>query len=221
MIRCPKLCPMPCFDIHTHLVAPCQEQAIASFSVGAEPIGEKAAYVSVGIHPWYLTEPDADRLLNLLEQELQDDRVVALGEAGLDRLRGCSLDVQMSVFRREVSLAEEYALPMIIHCVKAFNELIQLKKELRPRQPWIIHGFRGKERVALDLLRHGCYLSFGARFQEEAVRAVPLERLFIETDESPESIEEICLRIAQARGVLPEELAEAANKNVRAVFFKR
>ena len=212
---------MPCFDIHTHQVAPCQERSIASFSVGTKLIDEKAVYASVGIHPWYLAEPDADRLLKLLEQQLQDDRVVALGEAGLDRLRGCSLDVQISVFRCEVALAEEYGLPMVIHCVKAFNELIQLKKELRPRQPWIIHGFRGKEHVALDLLRHDCYLSFGARFQEEAVRAVPLERLFIETDESPESIEEICRRIAKARGVSPEELAEAVNKNVRAVFFKR
>ena len=212
---------MHCFDIHTHLVTPCPEQAITSFSVGTEPIGEKAPYVSVGIHPWYLTEADADRLLKLLEQHLQDDRVVALGEAGLDRLRGCSLNVQISVFRREVALAEEYGFPLVIHCVKAFNELIQLKKELRPRQPWIIHGFRGKEQVALDLLRHDCYLSFGARFQEEAVRAVPLERLFIETDESSESIEEICRRIAQARGVSPEDLAEAVNKNVCAVFFKR
>ena len=151
---------------------------------------------------------------------MQDDRVVALGEAGLDRLRGCPLDIQISVFRREVALAEEYGLPMVIHCVRAINELIQLKKELRPRQPWIIHGFRGKEGVVLDLLRHNCYLSFGARFQEEAVRAVPLERLFIETDEAPESIGDVCRSIAQVRGVSPEELAEAVNKNVREVFFK-
>ena len=211
---------MPCFDIHTHRVVPCQEQAIVSYSVGTESIGEKVVFASVGIHPWYLMEADANLLLKQLEQQLQDDRVVALGEAGLDRLRGCPLDVQISVFRHEVALAEEYGLPMVIHCVRAFNELIQLKKELRPRQPWIIHGFRGKEGVVLDLLRHDCYLSFGARFQEEAVRAVPLERLFIETDEAPESIGDVCRSIAQVRGVSPEELAEAVNKNVREVFFK-
>ena len=108
----------------------------------------------------------------------------------------------------------------VVYKVKAYNELMQLKKELHPRQPWIIHGFRGKEGVALDLLRHDCYLSFGARFQEEAVRAVPLERLFIETDDAPESIGDVCRSIAQVRGVSPEELAEAVNKNVREVFFK-
>lgn len=211
---------MTCFDIHTHRFPLHPEQAIVSHAIGSALPGGSEAYLSVGIHPWYLMEADANQLLKQLEQQLQDDRVVALGEAGLDRLRGCPLDVQISVFRHEVALAEEYGLPMVIHCVRAFNELIQLKKELRPRQPWIIHGFRGKEGVALDLLRHDCYLSFGARFQEEAVRAVPLERLFIETDEAPESIGDVCRSIAQVRGVSPEELAEAVNKNVREVFFK-
>ena len=221
MIRYLKLCPMPCFDIHTHRVVPCQEQAIVSYSVGTESIGEKVVFASVGIHPWYLMESDANRLLKQLEQQLQDDRVVALGEAGLDRLRGCPLDVQISVFRHEVALAEEYRLPMVIHCVRAFNELIQLKKELHPQQPWIIHGYRGKESGVAELLRHGCYLSFGAKFQPEAVRAVPLHRLFIETDEADESIDEIGLRIAGIKGISTEELAEAIHKNVREVFFKR
>lgn len=178
-------------------------------------------HLSVGIHPWYLTEADAETSLEGLRKALQDDRVVALGEAGLDRLRGCPLDVQISVFRHEVALAEEYRLPMVIHCVRAFNELIRLKKELRPRQPWIIHGYRGKESGVAELLRHGCYVSFGAKFQAETVRAVPLHRLFIETDEAVESIADICLRIAGIKGISPEELAEAINKNVRKVFFKR
>jgi TatD DNase family protein len=211
---------MNCFDIHTHRFPSRPEQAIVSHAIGSALPGGRVAYLSVGIHPWYLDAQQAESQLATLRQSLQDDRVVALGEAGLDRLRGCPLDVQISVFRHEVALAEEYGLPMVIHSVRAFNELIQLKKELRPRQPWIIHGFRGKEGVALDLLRHDCYLSFGARFQEEAVRAVPLERLFIETDEAPESIGDVCRSIAQVRGVSPEELAEAVNKNVREVFFK-
>ena len=211
---------MTYFDIHTHRFPSRPEQAIVSHAIGSALPGGRVAYLSVGIHPWYLDAQQAESQLATLRQSLQDDRVVALGEAGLDRLRGCPLDVQISVFRHEVALAEEYSLPMVIHCVRAINELIQLKKELRPRQPWIIHGFRGKEGVALDLLRHDCYLSFGARFQEEAVRAVPLERLFIETDDAPESIGDVCRSIAQVRGVSPEELAEAVNKNVREVFFK-
>jgi TatD DNase family protein len=181
----------------------------------------RAIHLSVGIHPWFLTEGNVDQLLAALHQSLEDERVVALGEAGLDKLRGETMTIQTAVFRQEVALSEKLGLPMIIHCVKAYNELAQLKKELQPHQPWIIHGFRGKKNVAVNLLRQGFYLSFGARFQEEAVRSVPLERMFVETDESPESIEEICCRIAEAKGVTPEELVEAINKNVSKVFFKQ
>ena len=212
---------MNCFDIHTHRFPSRPEQANVSHAIGSALPGGRVAYLSVGIHPWYLDAQQAESQLATLRQSLQDDRVVALGEAGLDRLRGCPLDVQISVFRYEVALAEEYRLPMVIHCVRAFNELVRLKKELHPQQPWIIHGYRGKESGVAELLRHGCYLSFGAKFQPEAVRAVPLHRLFIETDEADESIDEIGLRIAGIKGISTEELAEAIHKNVREVFFKR
>ena len=211
---------MECFDIHTHLVSNYPEHVVRSFAVGKDTIDACAVHWSVGVHPWFLTADNASILLELLRESLKDDRVVALGEAGLDKLRGEDMAVQLDVFRQEVAMAEEQGLPMVIHCVKAYNELIQLKKELSPCQPWIIHGFRGKKNLAVELLRHGCYLSFGACFQEETVCSVPLERMFAETDESPESIEEIYRRIAEVRGVSSEELVEAINKNVCAVFFK-
>lgn len=211
---------MDLFDIHTHQPTCNFEQAIVSFSVGTEAMDTRVVYASVGIHPWYLTEDNAQARLQALEEALKEERVVALGEAGLDRLQGGPMDVQTAVFRQEIALAEEYRLPMVIHCVRAFHELLQLKKELRPIQPWIIHGFRGKESVARELLRHGCHLSFGARFQPDAVRTVPLDRLLIETDEATESLEETCKCIAEARGVAPEELALAIRKNVCKVFFK-
>jgi len=212
---------MTCFDIHTHHLPLHPERAIVSYAVGSFRPDDCVAYASVGIHPWYLNGQEAESQLAALRRALQDDKVVALGEAGLDRLRGCPLDVQVSVFRHEVALAEEYRLPMVVHCVRAFNELLRLKKELQPLRPWVIHGFRGKESGAVELVRHGCHVSFGARFQVEAVCAVPLDRLFVETDEADESIVGICSRIAQARGISSEELAEAINKNVREVFFRR
>lgn len=212
---------MSCFDIHTHHLPLQPERTIVSCSVEALPFDNRVVHASVGIHPWILTGQNKNTFLLSLQNSLSDDRVVAMGEVGLDRLRGCSLDVQTSVFRHEIALAEEYRLPVVIHCVRAFNELLQLKKECRPTQPWIIHGFRGKESVAKELLRHGFYLSFGAHFQEEALRVVPLERLFVETDEADESIENIYRRIAEVRGIGCEELQECINKNVDEVFFKR
>ena len=143
---------MKCFDIHTHHIPLSPEYVIRSIAVGRDVMDAHAVHLSVGIHPWFLTEDNVDQLLFTLRQSLGDERVVALGEAGLDKLRGEAMTIQTTVFRQEVALAEKQGLPMIIHCVKAYNELMQLKKELHPRQPWIIHGFRGKKNVAVDLL---------------------------------------------------------------------
>ena len=208
------------FNIHTHsLTHP--ETEILSLSPEACPIHPHVVHASIGIHPWELTEENANTLWQNLQERTTDPRVVALGECGLDKLKGPSIELQTALFKQEAQWAEEHSLPLIIHCVKAFNELIQLKKEIRPYQPWIIHGFRGKEALAMDCIRHGFYLSMGAHFQENAIKAIPLDRLFIETDESEENIKIIYQCIAGIQGISPEELAETINKNVREVFFKR
>ena len=181
----------------------------------------KNEYLSVGIHPWYLADNDAENQLESLRKAIGNRQVVAIGECGLDKLKGPSMELQASVFRKEIALAEEHNLPMVIHCVKAYNELVQIKKSTHPQQPWIIHGFRGKEALAKECLQHGFHLSFGAYFQEDALRAVPFEKLFVETDESGMAIEEVYLRIARTRGMELEELTESIKKNVERVFFKR
>lgn len=207
-------------DIHTHSFSVDDKYTIASVDALSLPMDDKFVHVSVGIHPWFLSEENASTQLEALAQVLNGNRIVAIGEGGLDKLKGPSLALQKEVFRQEVALSETYHLPMVIHCVRAFNELIQLKKEWKPQQPWIIHGFRGKETVAKELLRHGCWISFGESFQENALLSVPIDRLFIETDESKECIENIYERIASIRGMTLEELTKAITVNVENVFFK-
>lgn len=211
---------MDCFDIHTHHIPLHPSQAIVSTDVLSLPIDGRVVHASIGIHPWTLREEHADTQWKALQSSIESTRIVAIGEAGLDKLKGPSIELQTAIFQQEIALAEAQSLPMVIHCVRAFNELIQIKKESKPKQPWIIHGFRGKPAIARELLKHGCWLSFGSLFQEESVRITPLDRLFIETDESEESITDIYRRIAQTRGISPHELTEAIKKNVREVFFK-
>ena len=207
------------FNIHTHTsIRP--ETEILSLSPEQLSTDIHVAYASVGIHPWNLTLEHSESQWEALCQSVKDKRIVAIGECGLDKLQGPSLAFQTTLFKQEATLAEDCSLPLIIHCVKAFNELIQLKKESSPRQSWIIHGFRGKLPLAADCIRHGFYLSLGSRFQTDTLKAIPLERLFIETDESEESIGSIYQRIAEVKGISLQELAEAINKNVREVFFK-
>lgn len=208
------------FDIHTHRVPLHAGQAIVSFQAEENAGLSGAVYASVGIHPWHLSGSDVERQLAALRKLAGRENVVAIGEVGLDKLADAPLSLQACVFREEIALAEELCIPLVIHCVRAFNELLQLKKESQPCQPWVIHGFRGKAELARMCIRQGCYLSFGTKFQEAALRMVPLDRLFIETDEAQESVEEIYRRIAAVRGISVEELVDAVNKNVRKVFFK-
>lgn len=208
------------FDIHTHRFSLPAGQEIVSFPAEENTCPPGIVYASVGIHPWHLSDLDVERQLTALKKLVIRENVVAIGEVGLDKLADASLSLQMRVFREEIALAERLGLPLVIHCVRAFNELLQLKKESRSSQPWVIHGFRGKAELAKMCIRQGCYLSFGAKFQEEALRTIPLDRLFIETDEAQEPVEEIYRRIAEVRGISVEHLADAVNKNARKVFFR-
>ena len=82
-----------------------------------------------------------------------------------------------------IEISENRELPLILHIVRAFPEIIALKKQLSPKQPWIIHGFRGKPQLASELLRHGFYLSIGEKYNPEAVAVIPRDRLLLESDE--------------------------------------
>lgn len=134
---------------------------------------------SVGVHPW-ATEKPVD--WEELERFLTDDRVVAVGECGLDALRGAPIDRQTEIFRRQIELSERLGLPMILHIVKAVDRMLALRKEMRPLQPWILHGFRGNEQQAAQLVRAGLSLSLGSRHNPAAVAAIPADHLYRETD---------------------------------------
>ena len=210
---------MDFFNIHTHsLVHP--ESEILAQSPDLFPSDKLPVYTSIGIHPWFLTEENAESQWKALQKQVSHPSVLAIGEGGLDKLKGPDMELQVKILKQQVALSEEKSLPLIIHCVKAFNELIQLKKELRPHQPWIIHGFRGKEALAIDCIRHGFYLSYGEHFQENALKATPQEKLFIETDESEVPVQEIYQSIARVHGIGLQELMESVKKNVKEVFFK-
>jgi TatD DNase family protein len=210
---------MDFFDIHTHTLTH-PESEILSQSPLQFPIDKRLIHASIGIHPWLLTEENANSQQKSLQKQISSPTVIAIGESGLDKLQGPSMHIQTSVLKQQIILSETYSLPLILHCVKAFNELIQLKKEMKPQQPWIIHGFRGKETLATDCIHHGFYLSFGEYFQKNALKTTPLEKLFIETDESKKNIKTIYQTIADARGISLNELNDCIKKNVKKVFFK-
>lgn len=208
------------FDIHTHVSPTVPSESIFSCRRN-EPIPSQVCHLSAGIHPWYLTTSDLERQTAWIDTMLSDPRTVALGEAGLDKLCETPYALQETAFRFVAGRADKYRLPLIIHAVKSVNEIIALKKELKPSNAWIIHGFRGKKALAESLLKHGCYLSFGFRFPPETLQGVPTERLLFETDESPEPISALYETAASLRGVSPEHLDRSVRQTVNRLFFSR
>ncbi|MCM1453080.1 MAG: TatD family hydrolase [bacterium] len=151
----------------------------------------------MGIHPW-----DAGGLTparwEWLEDAARAPQTVAIGECGLDALRGPSLDEQEEVFAAQARIATELGKPLIIHCVRAWDRLLRLNKELRGHSTWIVHGFRGKEALGRQLLDAGLRLSFGADTPPATARALAAYApgsTYLETDDSPLSIVEVADRL--------------------------
>jgi len=170
-------------DIHTHVLP--EEPGTALVCIGCGPIPEGALeqghVFSAGLHPWDVTGSDDEAFRNL-EQLLVLPQVLAVGECGFDTLKGPSHELQEEAFVRQVELSERYGKPMILHVVRDFDSVIRLRRQLKPAQPWLIHGFRGGPEQMEQLYSNGILVSFGLKHNPEAVRRVPSDRLFLETD---------------------------------------
>ena len=197
-------------DIHTHLLPSVPGQAVVnSPSLRFHP--QPGQWYSVGVHPW---ESGSAVCAEELEQAVRHPQVLAIGETGADKLAGVSMDRQLEVFRLHARLGMATGKPLLIHAVKAAAGLLELKKTMRPHNTWIIHGFRGKAQLAEMYLAHGFCLSFGERFQPEALRLTPSDRLFLETDESVVSIDRIYARAAAVRQTSADSLKHTVACNV-------
>lgn len=202
-------------DIHTHKAVPDFDEIIVSnIDYFALKRGDfkllPIIFYSIGFHPWYadqITDEDFDNL----EAISQNKQVKIMGECGLDKLCDVDFEIQITIFKKQIEISESLALPLIIHCVKSFNELFELYKEIKPSQKWIIHGFRQKPQLAKQALDLGFYLSFGEKFNAESVEMTPFDRLLVETDESKTSIADIYNAIVSIKNCKTEKLNAGIN----------
>ena len=160
---------------------------------------------SVGIHPWFLNDFEAQ--WNALIPLAQHFNCWAIGECGLDKNVTSHLPLQQEIFLRHIELAESLELPLIIHCVKAYAEVIQLRKRTHSQQLWILHGFRKNLKVAQELIAHGIAISFGTpllySYQlQEVFKKIPPEYRFFESDDSIQPL--VIKQVKQARFITSE-----------------
>ena len=139
-----------------------------------------------------------------------------IGECGLDRLCATPYDLQLTAFEAQIALSEELCRPIILHCVRALDDVLRLKRGTT--QPWIWHGFRGKPQQLQQLLDHGFYVSFGFRHHADSLRACPSDRLFLETDDTPSPIAPLYATAANLRATTDDELRGRLWDNVNALF---
>jgi len=142
---------------------------------------------SIGIHPWYAQYSSKDKDLSIVAKFAQKKNCVAIGECGLDRLRGDSFKFQLEIFKAQIGIANSANKPIIIHCVKAFPELISVKKEFKNSTQWIVHGFNGNKQIANELVKHHISISFGVQLLisqklQHIYQSLPTEYRYLETD---------------------------------------
>lgn len=152
-------------------------------------------YYSIGIHPWYIDEENWQKQLATLQTHGLHKSVLALGECGLDKLCNTAFSLQEKVFVAQILWANKINKPLIIHCVKAYAEVQQLLKECKNKVPVIFHGYNKNEILAKELIKKGYYISFGKALQnvslQQVLSSLPIEQLFLETDDANISIEAV------------------------------
>ena len=178
---------------------------------------------SIGIHPWCINENRLTSDLQIIEEKLKLSECLALGECGLDKRIDVPIALQIQVFEKQITLAEKYQKPLVLHLVAAFDELIEIKKRLNISVPLIIHGFSKSEQLAKQLIDNGFCLSFGKyllrnKEMETVFKSIPNDRFFLETDTIDETLEEVYEIAASCKGITVAELQKQVEVNWKRVI---
>ena len=210
---------MKFYDVHTHGKATLTDIKNVIFSWD-DPVSK--GYYSIGAHPLFY-EWTKD-LYSQLEKMCRPKAALAVGECGFDKRSPMSFSEQSDLVMTHVKISEELQKPLMFHCLGYFNELANLRREVNPTQPWIIHGFRKNPQLAESLVQMGFYFSMGkdGMRREGLLSVIPPDRLFFETDEDTElSIEQVYREGAAMIGIDVEHLAGKLEENFDRVFLKK
>ena len=221
----PSMSSVKYYDIHTHkeVDSPDIIQIINLECSELQKL-KKGKLFSAGIHPWRVGENFEEQLAKL-ETLLKSNSIIVIGETGLDKCCQTPFDLQDSVFKKQLELAEKYEKSVIIHCVKAWQEIIEIKKNYQNQQ-WIVHGFNKNYEQAKSLLAKGFFLSFGSdMFKKsktiETLKHSPRDKTFLETDTSSANIIELYRKAADIRGIELEKLVFSIEENFTKVFGEK
>jgi TatD DNase family protein len=207
-------------DIHTHKAYKSQSDVIFIRNAYLLDIENqrKNYFLSNGIHPW---EVNHNNQLHLLPHLLNKKKVLALGEIGLDRFKP-DFALQIEVFKKQLEIGNQYRKPIILHCVKAYPELISLIQDYT--YPIIFHQYEGNSIQTQQLLKKpNCYFSFGRQlFRKhtpiDLLETIPINNIFLETDNLNLSVQACYSKYAQLKNLDLEILQNQLIQNFEEVF---
>lgn len=193
-------------DIHTHKTYD-SENVFSIYNLCDEAVDEvgETTKFSVGIHPWFI---DQYSTVDIVHEKSSDLNCYAIGEIGLDKRCTTDFESQKKYFINQLLIAKEKNLPVIIHCVKAYNEVFSILKSVQFSHPVLLHSFAGSIEVAEMYIKHfNVFFSFGSLLYKNKSKAyssfssLPLSHIFLETDSSDLLIEDIYTLAASIRNV--------------------
>jgi len=213
---------MEYFNFHTHQFTN-QSNVLELVNQYPKDFDATIPFYSIGIHPWYIDENRIDEDLKIIEEKLQTKNCLAIGECGLDKRIEVPFDLQISVFEKQLELAEKFNKPVVIHCVAAFQEVMAIKKKMKIKVPMIIHGFSKNNQLAEQLIAAGFYLSFGKYLLKNpdlkmVFLNVSNDRFFLETDTMEESIQQVYKLASEYKKLDIKELQRIISSNYRSAF---
>lgn len=203
-------------DIHTHQ---CNSSgaAIYNISPGEDPC---EGLFSAGIHPWQAGRFSAGYAVSLLETMKSHANFVAVGEVGIDRACNVPLTQQIPLFGTQLQWAAANGVPCIIHCVRAYSDILQVLKHQRTLPQLIFHAYTGNAQITEALIRCGAYFSFGARelSRQSGFLPIPVEHIFLETDTQSSDIREVYSLAGTRWRMDVEEIADVIARNAKCVW---
>lgn len=208
-------------NTHTHSQLYDAKLELVNLGMGS---ADKPNHYSYGIHPWYIEKDTYEDQLHELKIMVHEKRCLAIGECGLDKLSKVDFELQEEVFIEQIKIANHIQKPLIVHCVKAFNELINCLNLNDNNVPVIVHGFNNNENIARILVNHGVYFSFGKALlgyesnAAKAIKNVGRKNFFLETDDADISIKYIYKKASELLGIDEEIIKQQLQGNFEKVF---
>lgn len=183
---------------------------------------ELPEFYSVGVHPWHIAAESNRQLLSLKN----NSRLLAIGECGLDKAIDLPLVQQFPLFEQQIEMATNWHKPLIIHCVRAYNELLAIKATYHTGRAWLIHGCNTSYQQLQQLLAAGFYCSFGSSLMHprskpsQYLQDIPVDRWLLETDAHTQfGIDAIYSSAARILGWDVDVLHQQMVKNFERIFL--